>query len=413
MKRFGKIVKVCFWPSAAVFLAVSMAIYPQETFNAARRGLGAWWEIVFPALLPFFIISEIMIAFGVVRLLSVLLEPVMRPVFKLPGVASFVMAVGYTSGFPIGAVLTARLRRDGLCTRLEGERLLAFTNNASPLFMFGAVAVGMFGNPRLGVLIAVAHYSANLLWGLLLRFWGRRDPERPEFTRPAPLTLRRAWQALQEGRDRRPLGQILGDAVRNSNNTLMSIGGFIIFFAVLLQILNTTGLLEGLNYLVFGLLKLLGLSGNLVPAMTTGFFEITLGSRLASQAVTVLPEQVMVVLLILGWSGLSVHAQVLSVITGSGLRINLYLLGRIFQAGISLMLFRLLLSFKPIFASLAWPTSISPNNVLLYSPWKAGWDAAAWCLLLLLLSASGVVIINLFRRRPAILIWWNGKNKSI
>ena len=33
-----------------------------------------WWEVVFPSLLPFFILSELLIGFGVVKFVGLLLE---------------------------------------------------------------------------------------------------------------------------------------------------------------------------------------------------------------------------------------------------------------------------------------------------------------------------------------------------
>ena len=105
---------------------------PQVVFQGALTGLKTWWNIVFPALLPFFIASELLMSFGVVHFMGVLLEPVMRPLFNVPGAGSFVMAIGYTSGYPIGSMVTARLRAEGLCSRVEAERLMSFTNNSSP-----------------------------------------------------------------------------------------------------------------------------------------------------------------------------------------------------------------------------------------------------------------------------------------
>ena len=56
----------------------------------------------------------------------------MRPLFNVPGVGAFVVAMGLASGYPIGAVLTARLRREGQLTVAEAERLMGFCNTAEP-----------------------------------------------------------------------------------------------------------------------------------------------------------------------------------------------------------------------------------------------------------------------------------------
>ena len=58
----------------ALSLAVAIILYPQPVFQAAARGLDAWFNIVIPALLPFFIISQIFMGLGVVNFLGVLLE---------------------------------------------------------------------------------------------------------------------------------------------------------------------------------------------------------------------------------------------------------------------------------------------------------------------------------------------------
>ncbi|MBZ4655439.1 MAG: sporulation integral rane protein YlbJ, partial [Peptococcaceae bacterium] len=147
----------------AVVLVSAMMIWPQQTYEGARFGLNIWLTILVPSLFPFFIIAEILLNLGVVNFLGVLLEPVMRPLFNLPGTASFVIAMGFTSGFPMGAVMTKRLCEEKCCTLAEGERLVAFTNNSSPLFILVAVAVGMFNNPGLGLVLAVSHYTANII----------------------------------------------------------------------------------------------------------------------------------------------------------------------------------------------------------------------------------------------------------
>src|SRR5690606_18713969 len=140
--------KTIFLAAGVTIMAISMILFPEESFRASLRGLHMWWEIVFPSLFPFFVISELLIGFGVVKFMGVLLEPLMRPLFRVPGVGGFPWAMGMATGFPAGAKLTARLRQEKQLTKIEAERLVSFTNASSPLFIFGAVSVGFFHNPR-------------------------------------------------------------------------------------------------------------------------------------------------------------------------------------------------------------------------------------------------------------------------
>ena len=167
-----------------ICLTAAIAAYPEESFRASFNGLKIWWNIVLPALLPFFIAAEIMMGLGVVHFMGTLLEPVMRPIFKVPGVGAFALAMGLASGYPIGAKITSELRRDNLCSQIEAERLISISNTADPLFMIGAVAVGMFGMPQLGITIAGAHYLSSLLLGLLMRYHGASDGSEPSMTIP-------------------------------------------------------------------------------------------------------------------------------------------------------------------------------------------------------------------------------------
>ncbi|TDX52128.1 sporulation integral membrane protein YlbJ [Orenia marismortui] len=125
----------------AILFTISIIIFSEQAFDSAVDGLHTWWDIVFPALLPFFIMAEILMGLGVVHFIGALLEPLMRPLFKVPGVGAFALAMGLASGYPIGAKITGNLRRERLCTQAEGERLVSFTNTADPLFMIGAVAL--------------------------------------------------------------------------------------------------------------------------------------------------------------------------------------------------------------------------------------------------------------------------------
>lgn len=342
----------------ALTLVLGMITQPKIVYQGALTGLNLWWNIVFPSLLPFFIVSEILLSLGIVNFMGVLLEPVMRPLFNVPGTGSFVLAVGYTSGYPIGAMITAKLRSQRLCTRLEAERLMAFTNNSSPLFMLVAVSVGMFNNPQLGPVIAIAHYAANLTLGFLLRFYGRGDPEIVNLPPTRESTLKRAFAEMFAvyQKDRRSLGKILSDAVRSAVQNLFNIGGFIILFAVLIQLLTAAGFIQFLAQKLSFVLTPFGFSDAILPALASGLIEMTIGTKLASEAAAPLQQQVLTASMILAWSGLSIHAQAASMIAETDIRMLPFILTRIAHAVLAAIytyvLFNLL---SPVARTLAAP----------------------------------------------------------
>lgn len=325
-----------FMAFSTVFITIAMVIYPKEAFDSALLGLNLWWNVVFPGLLPFFILSEILMALGIVHFIGVLLEPLMRPLFNVPGAGAFALSMGLASGYPMDAVITCRLRQNQMCTEVEAERLLAFTNTADPLFMFGAVAVGMFGMPELGATIALAHYLSSFLVGILFRFHGRKRDIKSQQNASSTQgnILIRAFRALykQKKDDNRSFGQLLGDSVTTSMNTILLIGGFIILFSVFIKILSTTGLTDTLDHAFAFILSLLGYSSNLSSSLVSGLFEIDLGALAASQADAPLLEKAVIVSAIIAWSGFSVHGQVASIVIESGIRMGPYFLARFMHA---------------------------------------------------------------------------------
>jgi len=344
-----------------VALALYFVFYPSAVFSASIRGLQAWWQIVFPALLPFFVLSEILVGLGVVHMLGVLLEPLMRPLFQLPGSGAYVIALAHTSGSPIGAVAVARLRKQNLLSREEAECLVAFTNNASPLFMLVAIPVGMLGQPAVGTTIALSHYLANMVIGLFLGLWRRFTASCPP-AQPPYMLIRRSLRALVKAQqeDGRPLGKMLGDAIRNSLQTLFTIGGFIIVFSVFIQILDNLGLIVATAKLLELVLIPAGFAPETLHGIAAGMVEMTIGLKEVADTQAPLFQQVLAISLILGWSGLSIQSQVFAILADTDIRLKLFVLCRAMQAILSTILAVLLLRYPVL-----WPVSTIPTA----SPW--------------------------------------------
>lgn len=311
-----------------ILLLLLMITYPAAIYRGAAKGLAVWWGIVFPALLPFFIVTELFLALGIVHFLGALLEPLTQKVFRLPGAAAFAITVGFTSGYPMGAAVAARLKTEGLLSPADAARLAAFTNNASPLFILVAVAVGMYRNPQLGPFLAGIHYASNILTGLTLGLFARAPASRPV------AAWQRAVEALAatQHSDARNIGQLTGDAVRHAVNNLFTIAGFICIFAVILQLCGEVPLLRVLMQALGSLLQKIGVPEELWPALGAGFFEITLGAKTAAAAAAPLSQKLLLTEAILSWGGLSVVMQALSFLAAAKVPGGLFLLGRFLQA---------------------------------------------------------------------------------
>ncbi|RSL29608.1 sporulation integral membrane protein YlbJ [Salibacterium salarium] len=323
--KVRELTKLCLALLVCIF-TTGLIIYPQEVLEASRDGLLMWSNSVFPSLLPFFIAAELLIAFGVVSFLGVLLDPVMRPLFNVPGSGGFVWAMGLVSGFPSGAKFTVKLRKQNKISKEEAERLVSFTNCSNPLFICGAVAVGFFHDVSLGLLLAITHYTANTLVGLVMRFY--KPASAPSANITSAFSFRDAIQAVirDQENDTRPFGKKLGDAVTTSINTLFMVGGFIVLFSVLYRLLNVTGMIEYMAWIPGTMLAFFSFESDLAFPWLSGFFEITVGNKLISDLTNIpMLEKAIVAAFVLGFSGFSVHAQVASLLAETDIRFSPFL----------------------------------------------------------------------------------------
>ncbi|SEF56576.1 sporulation protein [Paenibacillus sp. UNC499MF] len=388
--------------SLAAALVASIIAFPDKALQASLEGITIWWNIVFPALLPFMILTELLLGFGVVHALGTLLEPLARLLLRLPGAGGLALAAGALSGFPGGAHFTAKLCRRKLLTHGEGERLLALSHLASPVLIVTVIGTGFLHSPRLGLLLAGVHYGGALLLGFVLpsqkKPAGAAAPGQPESaddaggsgeaaggagaeparTHAGPRGARgRAWPAdapapgrgeapaakrreagsrasgaplwrqaagsLARARseDGRAFGQLLGEAVTASVQSLMVVGGYIMIFSVIIHMLTMPEMLQAAG----GLLGL-PVGPDLLHHLASGLFELHLGAH-AAAGEQALPQSIKLALIaaFLGFGGLSSHAQALSAAYGAGLRYLPFLMARLLHACFSYVLVLLLWRF--------------------------------------------------------------------
>lgn len=317
-----------------LILAIFMAINPQQTVQAAASGFQLWYQVLVPALLPFFIVADLLVSLHFVNLIGALLEPIMRPVFRLPGCSALVIAMGFTSGFPMGAVLSRRLLEEKLITPQETERLVSFTNNSSPLFIIGAIGVGMFSSAPLGYLLAVSHYAANLAVGFI---WGRMSsPARPFAAAHPRQALQNLWNQLRS--ENKSIGELLGSAVNTSIKNLLAIAGFVVLFSVMTRMFTVWGIMDYLAHFLTWVLSSINFSYPVCFGIGIGLFEITLGSKTIAATGDPVLIKLLAVSIIMGFSGFSIIAQVMSIVAGLPVRLSFYLWSRFIQLTFSALI---------------------------------------------------------------------------
>ncbi len=228
-----------------------------------------------------------------------------------------------------------------MVTKAEAERLLAFTNNSGPLFIIGAVSSGILKMPEAGIFLYICHIMSCFTVGILFRFYNRsgnaKFRSKESFKGNHNPAGKNILQRLREDFYKKDDSEenfsiIFGDSIRNSIALILNIGGFVIFFSVIINVFIELELINNLSGIISVITGPLALNKGILNSIMCGFLEITTGvNHISSVANVSVVEKLTSASFIIGWAGLSVHSQVSSIISNSGISIKPYLIGKFMQ----------------------------------------------------------------------------------
>ena len=333
MRFFVISIKKYFFTMLFLLFTITLIIFSASNLDAARNGLTLWANSVVPTLLPFFIATELLCKTNFIQILGKYLNKFIKPIFNLPGESVIAIIMGIISGYPVGAKVVCNLYEKKICSKAEAERLIAFTNNSGPIFILGSVGVSLLGNAKIGQLLLISHILSSLIVGFIFRFWKQNQVN---------LTFRNYNSENTELVRVSNLGEILGDAIKKSIFTVLSIGGFIVLFSVIISILTSSQILV----IIANSLEFFGIPYEFSLGFLTGIIELTNGLQATSLFYTSMPTScILLCSFLLGFGGLSVLLQVFSVISKSKISIKSYFYGKLLHGTISVILTFLLLNF--------------------------------------------------------------------
>lgn len=306
-----------------------IAIFCSQNLSATKKALKLWATTVVPSLLPFFMATELLKHTNVFSILGKLLDKVMKPLFNVPGVGAGALVLGIISGYPIGGKVVSDLREKKQITKIQAERLIAFTNNSGPLFILSAVGISMFSDKRIGLLLLGIHILSCLTVGIIFRFYKINDKE--------VLGKNVATNAVSNSNiSINNLGTILRESIYSSIVNVLIIGGFITLSSVLLSILESLNLLDVFNLLLQKLFSFLNIPYELSNGTIYGIIEVTNGLNVLTN--TLLKDYTFKIVLcsfLLGFGGFTVLLQVLGFTSTTDISIKPYFFGKLLQGFIA------------------------------------------------------------------------------
>lgn len=304
-----------------IFIGSQIILKSSDILTSVSFSFDIWKNNIFPSLFPFFILSELLINYGFVELLSEIFKPFMNLLFKTRGVCSFIFIMSIISGIPSNAKYIKELYQNNLIDEKEGTKLLMFTHFSNPLFILGTVSILFLNSKKVGILILFCHYITNFIIGIIFRNY---YPTKEYNTK---INLKKAILAMHNKRisNNKSFGNILTNSLINTINTLLLILGVITFFLVITTIINCN-----INLNLYH------------QSILNGIFEITQGLKSISNLPISLKTKTTICAMILSFGGLSGHMQIMSILSDTKIKYLPFLLARIIHALISGVLVYLL-----------------------------------------------------------------------
>lgn len=286
----------------SLFFLVNLIIYRNLVFDTVGFSLNIWITSLLPALFPFFIVSDILINYDVIKYFPKVIRNSIKYLFNVSDNGLVIILLSMLSGFPSNARNIKNMYLDKKITKEEGEHLLYFTHFSNPMFILGTIPLILNSN-KISKYILISHYLANIILGICLRKYNRVNDS----------------NTSNYKEDKHNFGLVLTTSIRKSLDSVLSILGTLTIFLIISTLLiNFFNLDNTSSLLIKSILEL-----------TSGLKE--LGSyNLLDKYLLIISS------CILSFGGLSVHMQVINELVDTDISYKNYFIGRILQVVLSL-----------------------------------------------------------------------------
>lgn len=307
-----------------IVLFVLMLLFPEQVFSGASEGLLLWFHSVLPTLLPFLILSNLLIWTHAVDWIVRITGPVLRHIFRISDYGSFVVVTGFLCGYPMGSKVTTDLLREGHIELPEARYLLSFCNNASPIFIISYVVLQNISRRRLVFPALVILTMSPVLASFFFRLFLKNGPDASicrRLGRQAEIKVKPAPNALSSG-------SLIDSCIMNGFEMITRVGGYIMLFSIFVALAQ----IPEIHNFFFQYL--------LLPSL-----ELTSGISLLCGSTLSEPVVFFLCMVCTSFGGWCAAAQTRCMIAGTGLSVGPYIIQKLVTALVTSLLGFLYLYF--------------------------------------------------------------------
>jgi len=287
-----------------------IVVLPEISMNSFLEGIRIWGTKVLPSLLPFFLLTKLLSYTNFVGTVGKFLTPITQKLYGVGGVSGYIYVMSIVSGYPVGAKLTSDFYKNGILNSRQASTITSFTSTSGPLFILGSVAIGLFGDVKLGIIILISHYLGAIINGFIYRSKNSAIPH-------TQSTLKS--------------DNFLNDSMVSSISSIMVVGGFIALFYMIISICHTCHIFSPLA----NILEHIGIDSEISTSFLYGLIEVTTGCIYLSKLSLPFILKGSLLSFLVSFGGLSIHAQAYCFLKNFNMSYFYFLLQKFTQAIIS------------------------------------------------------------------------------
>lgn len=255
---------------------------------------------LFPTLIPFMIISNILIKYNFIDELSDLFNFITTKFFKVNKSCAFAIIMSMISGTPSNSKYLKELYDSNLINLYDIKKCLSFCHFTNPIFILNTIGLNFLNNKKLGLIILISHFISSFVIALIYR------NKKIIITKNHLMT-----------KNNNKFITILNDSIINTANTLLLILGIITFCLIITSLIDIIFKINNNFKFIYGLI------------------EITQGLKYLSLSNLNISIKAIICSFLISFGGLCIHVQVFSILDNKKIRYLPYLFSRILHGIIS------------------------------------------------------------------------------
>lgn len=297
-----------------ILIIANPAIFSESTIS----GIKLFFYSVLPGLFPFMFLTKMLTELGTAFKISKKFDKFSSKVFGTRGISMYCFFMSILSGYPIGAKIIADLSNKNIICDEEAKRMSIFCTTSGPIFVIGAVGVGMLKSFKLGLIIYICHILSSVICGVVYN-------QIFKFTPP----LNHANMEIEK------TNNLFSKCLSDTISSLLMVGGYITIFYLFSEVLDLLGIVRAITNFLSPLLIKLKITKTETSGILYAITEVTHGVKVLSMQ----PQpKIAIICGLISFSGVSIIMQSLTFLKQAKIKTHSFIATKCVQMVLAIIL---------------------------------------------------------------------------